>query len=166
MKKSDLAWMAGLFIGEGCVQAVISKSKSPKSRRQWGYVGLHICMADIRAIERFAKGVEEIIGKDYECGIQALKGRPQSRKVLYGIHLSGSSAKKVLDRLMPFMADTDKGDQYRAALERAEAATVKMCPQGHDLTHYRRNSNGFMECWTCKLDRARSRYERKKVEVQ
>ena len=94
----DVAWAAGLVIGEGSVGRV----RSTNASGTFEYIGLQLGMYDRRAIARFASTFGIVYLESY------LKHR---RHWFYKVYPRGRTAEKILSALWPHIRGTDKGDQ-------------------------------------------------------
>jgi hypothetical protein len=98
IRAADIAWAAGLFIGEGCVGI----SHSRKKVRTFHYLGLQLSMYDERAVARFAR----IFALNYQT--HWLK---RQKHYIYKVFPRGRTAEKILAAMWPHLRGTDKGDQ-------------------------------------------------------
>lgn len=96
---TELAWAAGLWDGEGC--------SSLKQDRGQMYFFAQMNSTDQALITRFHAAVAG--GKVY--GPYHYKSRPTS-KVYWRWQAYGNEARKVLDKLVPYLSDP-KAEQYR-----------------------------------------------------
>lgn len=115
---SDLAWAAGLFVGEG--------SCAPHARRRkdgTGHVYIKLGMYDERGVERFRKAIEPavlstpgLVHKYVKLHCRKVV-RSGVEKEFYCVDLGGRPALAALRALWPHLSDTHKGDQIMAALD-------------------------------------------------
>jgi len=155
--REQIAWAAGLFDGEGCINAYRRKTK-------WGVI-VRLDMTDEDVVQRFAAimGVGQVHGPR-----QAQKG--PNRKPLYGWYVQDASdALAVIELLLPWLGIRRKA----RALEVARiAATIgpcnaerTHCPNGHpyegdNLVVERLNGTG-RRCRVCRNEQGRNRARRR-----
>jgi Trp operon repressor len=126
----ELIWAAGLFVGEGC--AYLHK------QRGYNYPGLTIMMYDQRAMERFRNAVLPYVGqrvKSKQVGININPASVNGERRGYVITIVGRPAEGVFAALMPWMENTDKGDQVLRILRTAEESldSRPVCNQSRKL---------------------------------
>ena len=97
-EEKQIAWAAGLFIGEGSVGSCLSK----KNHISYEYLDLQISMMDERAIVRFAKIFHVNVIKLF------LKLRGY---YIYKVHTRGRTAERMVGQMWNHLRGTDKGDQ-------------------------------------------------------
>jgi hypothetical protein len=105
----ELAWAAGLFVGEGC----ITVTRTYNSSGTYPYLRLDMRMYDERAVRRFIAAT----GANYHRTFSK-----QRQHVVHGAAAVGRSAERILATLWPYIADTEKGEQ---ALSRARELGVE-----------------------------------------
>jgi hypothetical protein len=98
MRVNDVAWAAGLFVGEGNVGRSISRTTSGT----FEYIHIQIGMYDERAISQFATAVGVSYRKLF------LKARS---RFFYRVLVRGRTAERILASMWPYIEGTDKGDQ-------------------------------------------------------
>jgi hypothetical protein len=113
----ELAWAAGLFIGEGCFSVKRSK-----------YFSMGIAMQDELAIKRFAQIVEPLLG---ESQAYAWRYRIQEVKICHRVRdykgvqkehweicVQGARGIPIARALYPYMIGTKKGEQLERVFAR------------------------------------------------
>lgn len=134
IQESDIAWCAGLFIGEGNVGRIASRTTSGT----YEYLCLQISMYDWRSIEKFA----DILGlKSYSYH------HKQRNCVCWKVCARGRTAEAALAVLWPFICGTDKGDQamkyakYLGVEKWITGESVGVRPQSNSIKRGRKVCN-------------------------
>ncbi len=103
--RTELAYLAGFFDGEGCISIACSKSQNGHRHE----LVIHIVSTDWSACEAFRKALG---GAIYETKPRAAKRRTQWRWCL-----QGSSVPDALQRLYPFLRLERKRQAAKIAME-------------------------------------------------
>ena len=98
---SDLAWAAGLFVGEGYC--------GNWQRGDYGNVAISIRMLDERSVTRFALM--------FDRRVRSWPLHYDRTRLGYQVDAIGKTAEAILARLWPFIEGTDKGDQVKRVCE-------------------------------------------------
>lgn len=104
---SELAWAAGLFVGEGNVGI----TRSHKLQGWYEYLKLQLGMYDERAVQRFAEAI---------CVSYSTYWLPKQEHWFYRASAVGRTAEKALATLWPYLEGTDKGDQVIQATRKLD----------------------------------------------
>ena len=105
VSEADVAWCAGLFVGEGHAGRAITRGSSGV----YEYISLILAMYDRRAVERFAN----VLGLNCHHLFNKLRQHDYWR-----VLVRGRTAERAFAVLWPFLSDTDKGDQILKQAER------------------------------------------------
>lgn len=123
IRTSDLAWAAGLVVGEGCF-LVVKRGK----KRDLTYPQFSIGMCDARAIRRFSRIASGILGR--KC--KPYNFFSSAGALVFRCLTAGSTAARLGVALLPYMTGTDKGDQFRSVMRK--------CGLSLDLSKNRRRA--------------------------
>ncbi|MGH7176513.1 MAG: hypothetical protein ACREJC_03945 [Tepidisphaeraceae bacterium] len=96
--EAELAWAAGLFVGEGNV----GRTYAHKPNRSYEYLHIQLGMRDQRSVSRFAR----VFG--FSCRPIFLKKRGYD---FFKVQVRGRNAERALALMWPYIEGTDKGDQ-------------------------------------------------------
>lgn len=110
VQNTDLSWVAGLIIGEGCWTHT-----SARGAGGWRYLCFQLSMYDGRAVKKMAR-----ILKHHGLVAKVAKHPPHEKKqgiCYHKIHLAGKKAEQLAELVFPMIRDTDKGDQLIEVLE-------------------------------------------------
>lgn len=151
---NNLAWAAGLFEGEGCIQC-----PRPANRRK-AYPGLSLCMTDEDVVRRFHLTVE--------CGtVRKREPRREGWKAAWV--WSTQQAREVERLLMAFLPylGSRRASKAREALDLCASIDTPMAERTHCVNGHRYSPDntghqicgGFRQrfCRTCKRERAHVR---------
>lgn len=103
---TDLAWVAGLFDGEGSVNLTFSANHPTCPRGAWS---IKACITNTHAPTILA--VQDIMG----FGRMTCEARPAPRRSVYDWHVESRSAERFLRLVLPFLIT--KREQARLALD-------------------------------------------------
>lgn len=105
--EAKIAWMAGLFEGEGCIRRPISRTAN---RGYYSGFGLDISMTDLDVLEQFADfaGGGRIDGP--------LKPNGLGKKMYYKLRIRNNRAYFLLERMWPWLNERRKGQALKALM--------------------------------------------------
>lgn len=155
MKKIDLAWVAGLFEGEGCIYI------TPDKR----IVRLSLSSVDFDVIEKLHSLVE--IGHTHTVDYTVQSG-PRTKMVWLSSKLTENQ--DLLLKLLPFLSErrTVKAEEAIAIqpnpFGRGPRVRQTECKRGHSMTPENTLESG--RCRSCRNQRALERYHRTKSSTQ
>ena len=108
MTELDMAWVAGIFDGEGCIAIYLLKSQSGQH-----FMRASVQMSHRPTLERIASIVG---GAVYASKLK--KSSPAYYKTMYGWQLDGRDAGQFLEKIRPYV--TTKAHEIDIALEALE----------------------------------------------
>lgn len=159
MKPTDIAWLAGVFEGEGCI-----------SIERNGALRLTVSMTDRDIIERI-----DTLFPSAGVKPQTLQYRPDGTpyRQRYSWRVGGDTAGDVLTAILPWLGQR-RGDAARAALEhlRTRPGTGSHhrdkthCAEGHEYTPentYLRPGTTHRHCRACRARWARESVARSRA---
>lgn len=103
MKVKDIAWLAGLIEGEGCINL--------NTKGKWTYLRLTLAMTDKDIIARAAK----LLRRDGNFNVEKRRGRSDSKPV-YTVSISGKEAIAWLFTLYTFFGNRRRQKVREAVL--------------------------------------------------
>jgi hypothetical protein len=105
LNRDEVAWAAGLFVGEGSVGITYWRPKRDSSVH--AYPSFDLKMLDGRSVEAFCDAF----------GLNFLVGPYKQERSIYRVTGAGTAAAEVLRAMYPCITDTRKGEQVRNVFE-------------------------------------------------
>lgn len=155
MSVDELAWAAGFFEGEGYVATNMTSNGPAKNGGHYRSPRflLTVAQCDRRALDRFQAAVGGLgnIRGPY-------KAKTDNSRPHWVFAAESRKAEAIINLLLPFMGDSGKADQAKAAQVKIEAHRTRLvCLRGHSL-----KSPGA-RCRQCHSDAAKARWARERI---
>lgn len=158
--KTEIAWAAGLFDGEGSLFTY-----KPSNRPNMVKISLAIQMTELAPIERFAAL--------FDMKIKPHKAYGSNRKPTFSISTSSESkVTEIFETIKPYLSQ-HKIDQGEQAISRRTEYTKNSswhdkenCKHGHKYTEENTKwYNGYKSCRTCARERQKEYMKKKKEKI-